>query len=190
MSHSIAAMMGLSGSGKSTTLSKLSKSYNFYATTASSIIRGVLSSETGCQWTSEDMRLASTDKMQAALLRGKSHIIRSASSCPVVLDCHAVIDKDDNLEPVPTSIFEALGVTGIAHLVIDPFALASRRADDHERVRPVRTPKQLEAHQNTSLAHARSIAQALSVPCTEVDGTSLDILAHALNVAGMDHQEI
>jgi len=174
------AFMGISGAGKSYLLKSLPLRRSYHVVTASELIKRQINSRDSSSVSSEQMRLSATNDMQALLMEAVKIEQKTAES-PIILDCHAVIDKGDHLDPVPISVFEKIGVLRVIHLVVSPAEIWSRRRDDNSRTRPVISVEQLANHQNRSVAHARAISRAIHVEYVETDGSDLGEL---LNIKG------
>lgn len=113
------AFMGVSGAGKSYLLKNLPSRYSFHVVTASELIKRQIKSRESLSVSSEQMRLSATNDMQALLIEAVI-IERQTAKFPIILDCYAVIDKGDYLDPVPTDVFEKIGVLRVIHLVFAP----------------------------------------------------------------------
>lgn len=91
---------------------------------------------------------------------------------PVLVDCHAVIDNDDDLVVVPAGTVAALAPNGIILLEHDAAEVAMRRIVDL-RVRPSREPaaiaREAALERNTVEGYAASLALSLVIARTEVD---------------------
>lgn len=169
------AFMGVSGAGKSYLLKNLPSRYSFHVVTASELIKRQIKSRESLSVSSEQMRLSATNDMQALLIEAVI-IERQTAKFPIILDCHAVIDKGDYLDPVPTDVFEKIGVLRVIHLVVSPSEIWSRRRGDNSRTRPEINVERLAQHQNSSIAHARAISLAIQAEYVETNGSDLNEL--------------
>lgn len=166
------ALMGISGAGKSSLLKSLPLRRSYHVVTASELIKRQITSRSSLSASPEQMRLSVTDDMQALLIEALK-IERQTAKSPIILDCHAVIDKGDHLDPVPITVFEKVGVARVIHLVVSPSDIWSRRRGDNSRTRPEISIEQLADHQNRSVAHARAISMAIQAEYVETDGSDL-----------------
>ena len=172
--------MGISGAGKSTLLKDLSLSRSYHVVSASELIKKQVRRRNTAAMSSEQMRLSATEDMQAILIEAMKFEMEIAQN-PIILDCHAVIDKGDKLDPVPIDVFKKIRVSGIIHLVVNPVDIWSRRSGDEARDRPEVSIEQLTLHQNMSVKHARAISVALQTSYTETDGSDLIELLNTQN---------
>ena len=170
--HNMIAFMGVSGAGKSYLLKNLPSRHSFHVVTASELIKRQIKSRESLSVSSEQMRLSATNDMQALLIEAVI-IERQTAKFPIILDCHAVIDKGDYLDLVPTDVFEKIGVLRVIHLVVSPGEIWSRRRGDISRTRPEINVEQLADHQNRSVAHARAISLAIQAEYFETNGSDL-----------------
>jgi adenylate kinase len=166
------AFMGISGAGKSYLLKNMPSRHSYHVVTASELIKGQIKSRDSLIISSEQMRLSPTSDMQALLIEGVS-IERQTAKSPIVLDCHAIVDKGDHLDPVPINVFGKIGVLRVIHLVVSPSEIWSRRRDDNSRTRPEISVEQIADHQNRSVAHARAISLAIQAEYFETNGSDL-----------------
>jgi len=166
------AFMGISGAGKSYLLKNLPSRDSYHVVTASELIKRQINSRDSLSVSSEQMRLSATNDMQALLIEALE-IERQTAQFPIILDCHAVIDKGDHLDPVPINVFEQIGVLRVIHLVVSPSEICSRRRNDNFRIRPEISVEQLADHQNRSVAHARAISLAIQAEYVETNGSDL-----------------
>lgn len=166
------AFMGISGAGKSYLLNNLPSRHSYHVVIASELIKRQIKSRDSLSVSSEQMRLSATNDMQALLIEAIKSEQQKAIS-PIILDCHAVIDKGDHLDPVPINVFGKIGVLRVIHLVVSPSEIWSRRRDDKSRTRPEISVEQLADHQNRSIAHARAISLAIQAEYFETNGSDL-----------------
>lgn len=101
---------------------------------------------------------------------------------PVLVDCHAVIDNDDDLVVVPAGTVVALAPDGIILLEHDAAEVSMRRIIDL-RVRPSREPaaiaREAVLERNTVEGYAASLTLPLVIARTEV-GFRLDASVDAV----------
>jgi adenylate kinase len=124
----------------------------------------------------EFLRNLPHDEMAASqqlLVAGFNQQMLSCTSELVFLDGHSVIDNDYGMFPVQSAILAGINLDGIFHIEDDVGRIFSRRSLDSARARPLRTPEQLAAYQQLSLATCEEIAGALSLPMTRVSADNL-----------------
>ena len=144
----------------------------YHVASASELIKRQIKSLRSGSVSSEQIRLSATDNMQTLMIQALQ-TERQTVKAPIILDCHAVIDKGEHLEFVPISVFEEIGVSMVIHLVVNPSVIWFRRRDDHSRVRPEISVDRLKYHQNRSIAHARKISAAIQAEYVETNGSDL-----------------
>lgn len=173
------AFMGISGAGKSTLLKAPSLKGSYHVVSASELIKKQILRQNTEAMSSEQLRLSTTAHMQAILIEAVK-FERETAQYPLILDCHAVIDKGDRLDPIPIDVFKQIGVSRIIHLVVDPNDIWSRRSGDKSRTRPDISIGRLTKHQNASLSHAHAISVAVQAIYVETDGSDFIELLRAL----------
>lgn len=172
-------LVGLSGIGKSTFANALAKRVNIEVLSASEIIRRTLEAETKRKWTKEEMRLANTETMQKALIKGfKSH--RQNGDTPILVDAHTIIDKGTHIEIVKPEFFQSLGADLIVHLTASPEEILARREADTNRLRPSLNIKELASQQTQSIEQAAQIGIEICKPSIRIENDAYDKVAKIL----------
>lgn len=169
------ALMGISGTGKSTLLDSLPLQQAYHVVSASELIKQQINRQSSIEVSSEQMRISATRDMQELLMEAVK-LEKQYTTLPIILDCHALIDKGDHIDTVPVYVFEKIGISQIIHLVVSPRDIWSRRKDDKTRTRPEISVEELADHQNKSIAHARAISMAIKASYVETDGLDLHVL--------------
>jgi adenylate kinase len=159
------ALAGLSGAGKTTLLKDISKETGAVHLSASSLIKEQMIFENGCAATSEGLRAGNISDNQLLLSRAFRRQTMELES-HVFLDCHTVIDTPAGLQELSPSVFEALGLTDFAFLLVEPEVLAQRRRNDIVRSRPERTEEEISFQQKAALQVGRNVANVIGVPFT------------------------
>lgn len=161
----VIALASLSGAGKTTLVRSVSGSVDFTHLSASDLIKEQITREEGIERSSEALRSVSIPGNQIRLV--ESYRARASNiSGHIVLDCHTIIDTPSGLEDIPASIFEAIGITDLLFLVVDPTEISKRRSRDTFRSRPYRTVCELAEQQKIALHVAREISGVLDIPFT------------------------
>lgn len=161
----IIALAGLSGAGKTTILQAVSKETGSVHLSASSLIKEQKLFESGLESSSESLRTGNISDNQFLLSRAFRRQTMTIES-HIFLDCHTVIDTPTGLQELSASVFEALGLTDFAFLIVEPGLLAQRRRNDIARNRPERSEEEIRAQQKAALQVGRDVANLIGVPFT------------------------
>lgn len=174
----IVALAGLSGSGKTTLIEHVNQRGEFTHLSASELIKEYKRMQ-GSLPTSEQLRTGNVQDNQTQLI--KSFESRSVTvDGDIIFDCHTLIDTPSGLQIVPAEVFEAIGVTEMIFLSVEPEALSARRNGDITRQRPQRSPEELQYQQQAAHAAALEISQKLNIPCSEIKHRPQNELASIL----------
>jgi adenylate kinase len=105
--------------------------------------------------------VANVDANQDLLLRGIEVHRSSSSSSSILLDGHfALRVRDGSIQRLPTSVFAALQLDGIACFLDDPTAITQRlRERDQQKV----NEEDVATLQQQELMHAQEVAKALAL---------------------------
>lgn len=163
MSKKTLLVSGISGIGKSTTISKLATNFTFKHLQASQMIKDFFQESHKEDYTSEQLRMRDPSENQKALI----NVLQSLSgneNC--IFDAHTIIDTPNEIYEVPLEVFDAANPVHIIFLFDDPVKILARRSNDKSRARPKRTTDQLAEHQNLALTNIARIANRLSRPLT------------------------
>lgn len=173
------ALLGLSGTGKSTLIGKVLEQVPLLHLQASALIKDEQAYRAQLPDTSEALRtgpvISNQELMIAAFQRAAT-----ATSLPVVFDGHSVIDGRDGIVEIPSAVFAALGVEAICFLDVDPELIAYRRLSDTGRPRPHRNAETLASHQQAARAAAARIAHELGKPFKAIADGGVDDLLVAI----------
>lgn len=178
----IVALAGLSGSGKTTLIGRVEKEADFDHFSASQLLRRH-AGKAGTLVSSEELRLGNIDANQIALIDA---FLEAASETAkdIIFDCHTVIDGAHGIQEIPSEVFRAIGITGLAFLSVTPATLARRRAGDFERSRPQRTVAELQDHQTLALNAAKRIARDCEAQFVDIGPSPEQLLAEFLTTSG------
>jgi len=174
------ALLGISGVGKSTFLNVLGEKVAFKHAQASSLIKDKIRREASEGATSKELRLGNTNDNQRLLVSAYRRLI-AATEDRVILDAHAIIDKDTHVDKVEIDVFRQLGFDLLIVLVAEPKAIVQRRSEDNRRTRPQLQASEISKHQNLSNDHAISIASKLGIPCVIVSSEQVEFVAMLLS---------
>lgn len=169
------ALLGISGVGKSTLISKLREFIPLVHLQASDLIKMEQAYRAQDPDSSESLRTGPIIDNQALMITA-FHREASATNLPVVFDGHSVIDGRDGLIEIPASVFSELRVNAICFLGADPEEIAKRRGADLDRERPYRDIATLTEHQEIAQAAARRIANELNCSFIHITDGSVDAL--------------
>ena len=160
MKATTAALVGLSGVGKSTVARQLASGWSFRHLGASELIRA-----------SRGMSLSHHDKLREAgidenqqLLIDAFRVSTAQESRPILLDAHTLIETSNGIALIPPAVFKALCVTKMVFLVDLPMSILERRQLDEGRVRPQIELADLAALQERALLSAMAISNELDAP--------------------------
>lgn len=164
MSGSIVAVLGLSGAGKTTIVSKFVEHYPWaYSVSAGSLLKDAMAVTD-----SEELRTA----MAAGIYSNQGRLVAAFRelrcrhpNLHIIFDGHSLIDNDHGLVVVPTETFRQIAPDLIIFLEEDPDVIASRRVADKFRSRPIRNAKELAKHQAIAKEAALEYGRSLSVEC-------------------------
>lgn len=175
----VVAVVGVSGVGKSTVLRELSKRMPIRHLQASDLIKAEQARLQRESSTSEELRAGPILDNQALLLNGFNHAVEGCSNL-IAFDGHVLIDTNDGLIEIPSSVFKSLNCCHIAVLVDLPSKISLRRANDSMRVRPSRSPAEIREQQARLVELSKQIAGELGVPVTIHQASNASTLEHVL----------
>lgn len=161
----LSILFGLSGVGK-TTMGRavIERNAGVSHVSASDLLKAA-HSQTG-----EELRTAKRDRLvanQGALADALRAWPFPVGTNHVLLDAHSVIDNDRVLVDIPISAIAPLSPNRLIFISDDPAAIAGRRRSD-TRQRPIRTPEELDSHQNRSWAVCQGFSEAMRVPLLRI----------------------
>jgi adenylate kinase len=173
MTNQVVAVLGISGVGKSTFLTKLSETLNFQHLQASELIQLGRRHVSECQTEVDNLRNLNIDENQEFLIYGFNAMMDK--SCPlVVLDGHSVIDTPNGFVNISPQVFRNLKISNVIYLIDDAIDIEVRRAFDGKRNRLRRSLEQLKKYQEISLLSASETCLDLDVPLTVIKPTKLE----------------
>lgn len=171
----VLALAGLSGAGKTTLIAAVRDQCAISHFSASDLIKEQINLERNEPKTSEDLRVGDVagnqDRLSLAFRRTAAEV-----QGDIILDCHTLIDTPSGLLEISASVFESVGVTDFAFLMVEPRELHHRRTMDSTRSRPSRTLSELEYQQQRALDVTRTIASSLAVPFHVVSAAPVEAL--------------
>lgn len=180
MTNRIVAFLGLSGVGKSTTLSKLASVITFQHHQASAIIKRRRARLEDEAFTKDDLRKFSIDDNQELLIEGFRDALHPSPRL-AILDGHSAIETRTGVALIEPSVFAAIGVEHLIFLADNPDEIALRRHRDRSRERPPATEEDIVELQNTALIQAELIARELDIAMTVLRPGRTEELARLLN---------
>ncbi len=140
------ALLGLSGVGKSTLIGRVAMNTPLLHLQASGLIKAEQEYRKQAPDSSEVLRTGPVLDNQVLIVAAFERLTRTIT-IPVVFDGHSLIDGQDGLIEIPSSVFAALSLDAVAFLVSDPSTIFERRSFDAGRQRPSRDPMTLARHQ-------------------------------------------
>lgn len=172
----VVAVFGLSGVGKSTTVSRVVTAADGVATSinAGDLIRRRRSG--GAQ----ELRQLSAGEIQSnqELLIKEVAAERTRPGPPILLlDGHCVIDNGEELVRIPVGVIERLGLSAIVYLTADACEIRERRRLDSGRTRPDLDTVEVARHQEVGLAACTSYSVELELPTMVVSAAEHELVA-------------
>lgn len=177
MNQKVAALVGISGVGKTTFLKQVAKTCAFQHLTAGSLIAQASSIDVAAR---DRLRLSDVDENQRLLVQGFS-AARDNMAQIVVLDGHVVIHSAAGMSLIDSRVFSDLGTGLIAHLEAAPAQIQSNRVLDTSRKRPLLSIDELSAHQARSLAEAQRVAEDLGIELIRLTHDDADVFGRFLS---------
>jgi adenylate kinase len=165
MKARVVALLGLSGVGKSTMLTRIVGKTAFRHLQASQLIKDELARISALHASSEELRTGAVSCNQQLLVSAFKREAATDTGC-IVIDGHSVIDTPNGLLTIPPETFARIGVAYVVVLQDATIRIAERRLADTSRVRPQRSLQQLTEHQARSLEAAAEIGLHLKCPVT------------------------
>lgn len=165
------ALLGLSGVGKSTLISRVNARIPLLHLQASALIKAEQAYRAQTAESSESLRTGAVIGNQDLMITAYQRVTADAE-VPIVFDGHSVIDGQDGIIAIPTSVFQQLMLNSIFYLFADPKVIFERRQNDFNRKRPVRDVETLADHQRIALSNASRIANELGCPFQIIDVTN------------------
>jgi len=160
MKRHIAAVVGLSGVGKSTLLTQVAATVTFQYLQASALIREERQSANS-HLTIDQLRSFDLDENQVLLVNAFRRVGNPAGL--IVLDAHAAIEQNETLILVRPDVFQAIGINSMVYLTEESAEIARRRLSDTKRQRQIKSAEQINCAQEQVLQHAKDICTALSI---------------------------
>jgi adenylate kinase len=166
LSHTI-VVFGISGVGKSHTISEFVGSKSFVHIQASGLLRSAKLAVEGRDVTAEELRTDDIHYNQTLLISSFEEA-RSRELRNIIFDGHNLIDNGDRLIEIPAEVVDRLRPAGIIVICADPIEIVSRRQKDTVRSRPVRSVEELQIHQSRCVALGKAHAERLGIPYHQV----------------------
>lgn len=156
------ALIGISGVGKTTLLTKTRTGLSFEHLQASELIREEREYQGKSAASDSAMQNASLDENQLLLIEGFRRMVPANGL--VVLDAHSVVDTPDGLFEISSSVFERLEISLFILLTEKPSEIVRRRSSDTNRRRSTRSISEIGRQQMRSVQTTFRIARILDVP--------------------------
>lgn len=169
----VIAIVGISGVGKSTFISKLEGKISFQHLSAGQIIRTQRERENARLQDHDTLRKLDIDENQRLLIDGFQNQV-DASREIVLFDGHTVIDTPRGLQPIPTEVFNALGIQAFIFLQESPETIGERRNKDASRSRPIIPANEISEHQTFSISTTTEICRKLEVPLLIINTSEIE----------------
>lgn len=176
MNQSVAALVGISGVGKTTFLRRLAQEVQFQHLTAGTLISAAKANGRADR---DRLRLSNIDENQKPLVAG-FHFARDLRAPLVILDGHLVIGTFDGLQTIGACVFSELEISGMIHLAASPAQIATNRSRDADRDRPQLSDVDLERHQRLSIAASVSTCRILGIPLLDASADDIDAVKRFL----------
>jgi len=168
---SVVFVAGVHGVGKTTACAKAASSLMIGHYAASAVIRGEKASAV-----SETSKIvADLDANQLLLINGVRRIASQGER--FLLDGHFTLKSSLGIEPIPTAVFEQLGLRGSVLYWDHPEQIAARIA---ERDGVEADLDSIHRHQQLEVAHARAVANELSIPLVELSAFDVEGLIQSI----------
>lgn len=147
---------GIHGVGKTTGCRAVAEELGIPHYSASQVIKG----EKASAIEEQSKLVADIDENQRLLIQGVSKLIQGGR---FLLDGHFTVlrELDGGIEAVHVDVFRQLRIEGIVTYKDSPSKIANRMQLRDGVLPPVGL---LQSHQNAEIAHAKHVADALSVP--------------------------
>jgi adenylate kinase len=172
----VIALVGISGVGKTTFLTKLSSRLEFQHLTAGSLIRRARDAEKRPR---DQLRLADVEENQRLLVEGFDLACDRLAS-RIILDGHCIIHGDLGVQHIGSQVFSELGIRLMVHLEAPSRQVQVNRSGDLARDRPLLHVAEIDEHQALSLAHAQDIASELQIEFLRLTHADLNVLVDRL----------
>jgi len=170
-----AAIIGISGVGKTTLVSSIKDSLSFRHLEASQLLKNEFAYKSIGSPSSEDLRQGDILGNQAILLRSFRRDTDGYDGL-VVFDGHILIDGRDGVVEIPEDVFRKLGVRKFVFVQAAADDIARRRSSDTQRTRPERGITEIAEQQWRALRLVAGYALSMKTPLLVIapsDRTSL-----------------
>ncbi len=179
-------LSGISGIGKSTTISRIKNEFDFVHLQASQMIKEFFQKSNKLNYTSEQLRTRDASENQQALI---SVLQTLPDDGNYIFDAHSVIDTPNGMHKIPSEVFKAANPNHLIFLFDKPNEILRRRLRDGTRTRPERSADELADHQNLALANMAEIATKLDRSLTVLSTSKIDELKFLIRSSFNLHQE-
>lgn len=156
----VAAVLGISGVGKSSLIAAVAHHVNLLHLTASGLIKAQLAQAQ----TSEQLRAGPVVNNQQLMLREFARRAAAAEQPLIVFDGHNLIDTPTGFVDIPDTVFAALNLNALVFIEDAPETIAGRREADRSRPRPLRSTGELAGQQERAKHMAARVAGELGIP--------------------------
>jgi adenylate kinase len=158
----VAAVFGLSGVGKTWLIAGYARAHAVAHIQASQVLRDAKSAILGAAVSSEELRTGPVLDNQQLLITGFA-AVRANAVLPIIFDGHCVIDSGSHLVEIPVDVIRLLAVSGLVFIRSEAQAIVEKRRGDKTRIRPVRTPEEILAHQQRAICLCEEYASDLNL---------------------------
>lgn len=174
----VIALTGISGVGKSTTLTQASKLITFIHLQASELIKAERERQREVNLDHDSLRETNISSNQFLLIQGFGRVVPESGL--IILDGHVLIDTPNGLIEIKSEVFRILGVDKFIVLTDNPEEIYQHRLRDGTRRRPNRSIEELRVQQEQSIIVAHRIALELHIPLLILPSVTDDEFIQAL----------
>lgn len=170
MDRELSILFGLSGVGKTTMGRRVRDLDPGIAHLSASDLLKAAHSQSG-----EELRTAQQDRLianQLVLGDALTSWDFPLGTHHILLDAHSVVDNDRVLVDIPVEVIASLSPDRLIFIREEPEIIVERRLSD-TRSRPSRTAKELQDHQERSLAVCNTFSHFLNIPLSVIKSGDL-----------------
>lgn len=146
---------------------------------ASQLLREVKAVFSNENVSAEDLRKGAVLDNQTLLIQAFTRL-RETATQPILFDGHCVVDNGEQLLAIPGEVIDGLAITSIVFVEGPSQGITERRQNDTTRVRPTRSARELDEHQQRAKAVCQTYSETLSLPLTIVTAGDETAFAKAL----------
>jgi adenylate kinase len=177
----VAAVFGLSGVGKSWLISRYAAANAVMHIQASRVLQDAKATVSGAAVSSEELRTGAVLDNQQLLITGFA-TVRANAVLPIIFDGHCVIDSGSRLVEIPVDVIRLLSVSGLVFVRSCAQDIVEKRRGDKTRVRPLRTPAEILAHQQRAISLCEEYASHLHLDLYTVEAGDEERFATAIDL--------